>query len=88
MISSNRLRQIQSIRRIDPFAATGPIFKRDDDDDESYPEVGTAEYFDFCTRGLLECMRQGRELIKAADEMGQQQLDELAEHLGIDRANR
>jgi hypothetical protein len=93
MISANRLRSIRSIERIDPFSESGPIFKRsvpDDDPDAEgeWPEPGTPEFFETCMRGLLESMRQGRELIKAADEMGQQQLDELAEHLGIDRASR
>jgi hypothetical protein len=94
MISANRLNRIQRIERLDPFACSGPIFKRstqaddcseDDGSDDDYGP-GTIEFFEDCTRGILEAMRQQRALIKAFDQMGQEQLDALAEHLGIDRS--
>jgi hypothetical protein len=90
MISTNRLRTIQSIRRIDAFDPTlARLFKRasDDGDDGSDDDYGpgSIEFFEDCTRGLILAMRQQRELIKALDREGQQLLDDLAATLGIDR---
>ncbi|HET6323631.1 MAG TPA: hypothetical protein VFG04_02940 [Planctomycetaceae bacterium] len=90
MISSNRLSRIQRIERIDPFDPTPEkLFKRasepdpDDNSDDDYG--GSLEFFEDCMRGLLACMREQREIIKALDREGQQHLNDLAEHLRIDR---